>query len=1212
MRLCSIVVTFAVAIAAAACGDNHKGPSDAGADAVGPVEVTCATLPPSANTCDVTAGGATTLLKGTVLTPDTVYKGGQVAVDATGHIACVGCNCATGGETTISCPDAAISPGLINTHDHITYTHNDPYVSTAERYDDRQQWRIGKGGHYAIPYNSSATADQVRWGELRFLMGGATSIVGSGGQLGLLRNLDQGGTLVANQEGLAHKAVNFDTFPLDDGGGTQRTTDCNYGGMPTTAASLAAVDAFEPHTSEGIDGFARNEFLCQSSATYDTMTPGLSNNILIGKTSMIHAIGLIAVDYGAMATAGTGLIWSPRSNLSLYGETARVTTAARFGVKIALGTDWMPSGSMNLLRELACADSFNATYLDHYFRDDQLWAMVTSTAASLTKTDDAIGVLKEGMLADISIFAAHGKPPFRSVIEAQAKDVALVMRGGKVLYGDDAVVSALAQTCDTVDVCGAAKRVCVMTEVGKTYGALQAAAKLKTGADIYPAFACDVPPSEPTCLPTRPLSVAGSTVFTGVPSATDGDGDGIPDATDNCPRVFNPIRPLDNGVQGDADRDGLGDACDPCPVDASTTQCTAIDPNDRDHDGVPNATDNCPETPNKDQADDDHDGKGNVCDVCPMDANAGGAGCPKTIYQVKDGTAAVGTDVRLTGVLVTGRGTNGFFVQVKEGDPGYTGPDNSGLFVFTSAAPPVVAAVGARVTVDGAPADFHGEIQFATTAASVQVAAAGPEAPPAPIAVTYAEVATGGTRATALEAVIVSLGAAVVTAVNPTSGEVTLTDTTGASLIVDRFVFALPPPAVHQGYAAVTGILALRQPVPAQTLSVSKLEPRDAGDLTLGAPGILSFSPPQSFARIGTTTDLPTFPQPLTITLTSPAQGATTVVLVSGDPTALTVANVVIPDGATSAAVPVTAVAPAADVTVTATLGVQILTAHVQVLDAIVVPATVTLSPAASVIAPSGSVVLTATLDLPAIATTTVTLSLTPPTAGTLPATVDVAAGATSATFTYTDTSGTAATITASFLASTSTATVTVSTAPNHLVISQVYGAGGNSGATIKNDFIEIHNPSGVALSTAGMSVQYASATGTSWNPTVLPAMMVPPGGFVLVQEGVGAGGTVDLPLPDVTGTINMSGTAGKVVLASIATALTGRCPTAGVVDLVGFGATADCFEGTGPTPPFGSNANAVLRAQSGCKDSDDNKTDFAASLATPRNSAAANIAICP
>src|SRR5687767_15088495 len=140
MRRSLLVVMFAML--AAACGDNKKTPPVVpDPQDPPPVEEVCAVLPPTAETCTVTAGGDAKLFKGNVLTPTHVYKGGQVRVDAAGMIACVGCDCATGGETTIVCPDASISPGLINTHDHITFTHNDPYVGTAERYDNRQQWR---------------------------------------------------------------------------------------------------------------------------------------------------------------------------------------------------------------------------------------------------------------------------------------------------------------------------------------------------------------------------------------------------------------------------------------------------------------------------------------------------------------------------------------------------------------------------------------------------------------------------------------------------------------------------------------------------------------------------------------------------------------------------------------------------------------------------------------------------------------------------------------------------------------------------------------------------------------------------------------------------------------------------------------------------------------------------------------------------------------
>src|SRR5215217_3892357 len=96
------------------------------------------------------------------------------------------------------------------------------------------------------------------------------------------------------------------------------------------------------------------------------------------------------------------------------------------------------------------------------------------------------------------------------------------------------------------------------------------------------------------------------------------------------------------------------------------------------------------------------------------------------------------------------------------------------------------------------------------------------------------------------------------------------------------------------------------------------------------------------------------------------------------------------------------------------------------------------------------------------------------------------------------------------------------------VVISQVYGGGGNSGATYKNDFIELFNRGTSTVSLAGWSVQYASATGTTWQSTPLTGSIAP-GQYYLVQEAVGTGGTVSLPTPNATGTILMSATAGKV-----------------------------------------------------------------------------------
>ena len=167
--------------------------------------------------------------------------------------------------------------------------------------------------------------------------------------------------------------------------------------------------------------------------------------------------------------------------------------------------------------------------------------------------------------------------------------------------------------------------------------------------------------------------------------------------------------------------------------------------------------------------------------------------------------------------------------------------------------------------------------------------------------------------------------------------------------------------------------------------------------------------------------------------------------------------------------------------------------------------------------------------------------------------------------------------------------------------ISQVYGGGGNAGATFTNDFIELYNRGGATVDLSGWSVQYASAAGASWQLTTLSGSLAA-GSHYLVAEAAGAGGTTPLPAPDATGSINMSGTSGKVALVSAATALTcgATCSAdAAVRDFVGYGAAND-FEGA--AAPGLSNTTADLRAADGATDTDNNAADFTAAAPDPRN----------
>ncbi|HEY4122224.1 MAG TPA: amidohydrolase family protein [Byssovorax sp.] len=500
-------------------------------------------------TCSVTHTGTSGVaIQGTLLTSTGISQG-EVFVDSTGKIACVGPSCSsTSGYSTatiIACAGPVISPGLINAHDHTEYNTAAPIPTGTTRWDHRNGWRKGTGNEPKLtepqPTDDPATLAAA---ELRFVLGGATSIIGSGGVHGLLRNLAAYPDTTLT-EGLAGDTVYFDTFPMNDSSGTEASSGCNYTGH-TTSGSAFSGGAYAPHIAEGINTAAENEFTC-AQGSY-----GLVN----AQTAIIHGVGLNATDIAKIAATQAKLIWSPRSNMDLYGNTAEIPVFKALGVTIALGTDWMASGSMNMLRELQCADSLNSTYFGHALTDEDLFLAATWHAAQAAAYQHEIGDLATGLWGDVAIFAG-ATSDYRAVIDAGVEDVLLVLRAGKPLYGDAALVGALATGCEALPLCGASKSVCVDTP-GVTL------AQVESASSFYPLYFCKgtTPTNEPSCVPYRTEYASGVT-------GTDADGDGIPDAMDDCPSVFNPVRPMDGTTQADVDADSFGDACDAKPTDGT-------------------------------------------------------------------------------------------------------------------------------------------------------------------------------------------------------------------------------------------------------------------------------------------------------------------------------------------------------------------------------------------------------------------------------------------------------------------------------------------------------------------------------------------------------------------------------------------------------------------------------------------------------------------
>jgi lamin tail-like protein len=180
------------------------------------------------------------------------------------------------------------------------------------------------------------------------------------------------------------------------------------------------------------------------------------------------------------------------------------------------------------------------------------------------------------------------------------------------------------------------------------------------------------------------------------------------------------------------------------------------------------------------------------------------------------------------------------------------------------------------------------------------------------------------------------------------------------------------------------------------------------------------------------------------------------------------------------------------------------------------------------------------------------------------------------------------------------------------IVVGEVYAAGGNTGAAFGNDYVELFNRGTSSVAVDGWTLQYASASSTSWQSTALSGS-IPAGGRYLVQLASGGLNGAALPAADATGTSNLAVTGGKVAVVDDASALScgaspGSCAVAaGLEDLVGYGGAAD-YEGSGAAPAP-SATTALARAGGGCTDSDDNAADFATAAPDPQNSSSAAIA---
>jgi cytosine/adenosine deaminase-related metal-dependent hydrolase len=353
-----------------------------------------------------------------------------------------------------------ILPGFIDLHDHITWNIF-PRWRSYLLYPNRYEWQQRADykmaldtphGLFVKSHEDECYANE--YAEIKAMVGGATATVGSLGAgdrrciEGLVRNLDFDSEITGRK-------VNNEVFPF--GLSVERANEIRNDLGKTPPIPFLA------HVAEGkaSDAASQREFISFMQAGF-----------LRAGASIIHGVSLRQPEFAKMAAAGVGLIWSPRSNIELYGETADVASAKAAGASgqrltIALAPDWSPSGSDGVLQELKYAAVWNAGQRPAVFSNQELLGMVTATPAKLAGISDKVGTLAPNMLADLVLIrrGASSQSAFDSIVESGPADIRLVVIGGVPLYGDSDLMAKLhsGETLETLNICGVQKSLFLRT-----------------------------------------------------------------------------------------------------------------------------------------------------------------------------------------------------------------------------------------------------------------------------------------------------------------------------------------------------------------------------------------------------------------------------------------------------------------------------------------------------------------------------------------------------------------------------------------------------------------------------------------------------------------------------------------------------------------------------------------------------------------------------
>ncbi len=331
-----------------------------------------------------------------------------------------------------------IFPGMIELHNHLSYNIL-PRWQVPRRFTNRAQWaripeyrQLVRTPMVVLGRTPGYVEAIVRYVEAKCLVAGVTT--------------SQGVSLSSNQgirryyRGIVRNVEDTQDDP-DLPEARTRIADVDARIADRFLQRLEESTCLLLHLSEGVDDRARDHFRALHLADGRwAITPALAG---------IHSLGLTPPDYAVMAEHGGAVVWSPLSNLLLYGQTLDLRAVKSAGVRMALGADWSATGSKSLLHELKVAKAVSAAQGD-VFSDRELAAMVTRNAADVVGWERALGSIEAGKRADLIVVNGRAGDPYARLLNARETSLTLVIIDGVARYGQPRLMRRLGPISEEV------------------------------------------------------------------------------------------------------------------------------------------------------------------------------------------------------------------------------------------------------------------------------------------------------------------------------------------------------------------------------------------------------------------------------------------------------------------------------------------------------------------------------------------------------------------------------------------------------------------------------------------------------------------------------------------------------------------------------------------------------------------------------------------